>query len=185
MKTLLLASAFALCAVSAQAQTANSNSTSTSTSHSQAAAVALAKGGRGGNISNNSVSVGAPGLAASGACLGSVSAGVGAGGFGLSFGTTKQDDPCNRRENARVMGALGYKDVAVRIMLEDPQVARAMQAYSTTYYRAAPAQRPAGYPQPPRYTEERAFMSASVTPARRAAGQCQIVSTYNPNLCLD
>lgn len=171
MKALLLATVLGFVAVSAQAQSSSSTSTSNSAATANANALALARGGRASGGDVNNVSVSAPGLAASGACLGSVSAGVGAGGFGLSMGSTHQDDPCNRRENARVMQGLGYKDVAVRIMLQDPMVAGAMVAYSQTYYRAGPNQRPKDYPQPPRYSvnepvQQAAFVSTAATPRR-------------------
>lgn len=70
----------------------------------------------------------APGLTATnGTCLGS--AGVGANGmnFGLSLGSTKKDEECNRRYNSIRMQELGQTDAAVAIMCQDASVRQAMK----------------------------------------------------------
>ncbi len=74
----------------------------------------------------NNPSVVAPDLTTSnGTCHGSSSIGGSGAGAGLSFGTTWKDESCNLRYNATTMHEMGYKAVALRIMCQEPTVAKA------------------------------------------------------------
>ncbi len=75
----------------------------------------------------------APALAAAGSevCLGSLSAGGSAAGFGLSVGGTLVDQECQLRMNARTLATLGYNVAAREEMCIDPQVRAAMLAAGT------------------------------------------------------
>lgn len=75
----------------------------------------------------------APGLAASGSqvCLGSVSAGGAAAGFGLSIGGTLVDRECQLRLNAKTLAILGYVKAAREEMCLDQEVRQAMLAAGT------------------------------------------------------
>lgn len=73
----------------------------------------------------------APGLgsAAIETCYGpGVAAGLAVTGFGASFGMGQYDSACNRRLNARTLYAFGgrYREVAIRIMANEPEVQQAM-----------------------------------------------------------
>lgn len=71
--------------------------------------------------------IGLAGLAASGACLGSASFGGSGPGFSLGFAKTFQDVPCDARENARLLAALGYKAQAVQLLINNsPMIAQVM-----------------------------------------------------------
>lgn len=91
----------------------------------------------------------APALAAAGSevCLGSVSAGGAAAGFGLTVGGTLVDQECQLRMNARTLATLGYNVAAREEMCIDPQVRAAMLAAGTPCAadRAAPPQARADY----------------------------------------
>ncbi len=82
---------------------------------------------------NNVPNIYAPALAAAGSevCLGSVSAGGAAAGFGLSVGGTLVDQECQLRMNARTLATLGYTVAAREEMCIDPQVRSAMLAAGT------------------------------------------------------
>lgn len=75
----------------------------------------------------------APGLAAAGSevCLGSLSAGGAAAGFGVTVGGTMVDQECQLRMNARTLATLGYAAAAREEMCVDPQVRAAMLAAGT------------------------------------------------------
>jgi hypothetical protein len=75
----------------------------------------------------------APGLAAAGSevCLGSLSAGGAAAGFGLTVGGTMVDQEWQLRMNARTLATLGYAVAAREEMCVDPQVRTAMLAAGT------------------------------------------------------
>jgi hypothetical protein len=94
----------------------------------------------------------APGLAAAGSevCLGSMSAGGAAAGFGLTVGGTMVDQECQLRMNARTLATLGYAVAAREEMCVDPQVRTAMLAAGTPCAadRVAPAQARAEYEAP-------------------------------------
>ncbi|HEY1944415.1 MAG TPA: hypothetical protein VGH40_20070 [Roseiarcus sp.] len=82
---------------------------------------------------NNVPNVYAPALAAAGSevCLGSISAGGAAAGFGVSVGGTLVDQECQLRMNARTLATLGYAVAAREEMCVDPQVRSAMLAAGT------------------------------------------------------
>jgi len=68
----------------------------------------------------------APALTTSnGTCMGSVSAGGSGPGLGLSFGTTVKDESCNLRYNAEIINNMGFPKVAMKIMCQEPTVAKA------------------------------------------------------------
>jgi hypothetical protein len=75
----------------------------------------------------------APALAAAGSevCLGSMSAGGAAAGFGLTVGGTLVDQECQLRMNARTLATLGYNVAAREEMCIDPQVRAAILAAGT------------------------------------------------------
>jgi hypothetical protein len=109
--------AFSLLAVPAYSQDAsNSNSSSG----------AMSQSGVNIRYGNGHKQVGAaiaPGLAVGGiSCQGSVAAGAGGSGWGLSFGMTKMDRDCNLRENARIVGLMGEVPAAREIMCNVPEV---------------------------------------------------------------
>lgn len=60
-------------------------------------------------------------------CLGSASGGVSTQLFGLTFGKTTADEGCERRLDASIMARLEMKEVAFRIMCEQPDVYSASQ----------------------------------------------------------
>ena len=94
----------------------------------------------------------APALAAAGSevCLGSLSAGGAAAGFGLTVGGTMVDQECQLRMNARTLATLGYTAAAREEMCVDPQVRAAMLAAGTpcAVDRGAPPQARAEYDAP-------------------------------------
>ncbi|MBL8781685.1 MAG: hypothetical protein JNL06_12190, partial [Alphaproteobacteria bacterium] len=64
-------------------------------------------------------------------CMGSSSIGAQAVSFGLSIGTTWQDDNCRRLKNSRQMVALGYHRAATALMCVDADVEAAMARAGT------------------------------------------------------
>jgi hypothetical protein len=98
---------------------------------------------------NNVPNVYAPALAAAGSevCLGSMSAGGSAAGFGLTVGGTLVDQECQLRMNARTLATLGYTAAAREEMCVDLQVRAAMLAAGTPCAadRGAPPQARAEY----------------------------------------
>jgi hypothetical protein len=58
--------------------------------------------------------------------MGSSSIGAQAVSFGLSIGTTWQDDNCRRLKNSRQLVALGYHRAATSLMCVDDDVRQAM-----------------------------------------------------------
>ena len=128
MKILLATTALVL-AFSAPALARNGeDSHSRATAISQSSAQSNAAN-RNNNENKGSVFVAGPGLAAGGiTCLGSISGGFGVQGFGASFGTTREDAQCNMRQNAELLIKLGRKGVALQLLLQDPNIARAWNA---------------------------------------------------------
>jgi hypothetical protein len=63
--------------------------------------------------------------------MGSSSLGAQAVSFGVSIGTTWQDDNCRRLKNSRQMVALGYHRAATALMCVDEDVRAAMIAAGT------------------------------------------------------
>jgi len=70
-------------------------------------------------------------------CLMSQSAGIQISILGLSAGKTIQDEPCNRRKNARLLGApqqvggLGLQVSAISVLCQDASVFRSMMLANT------------------------------------------------------
>jgi hypothetical protein len=60
--------------------------------------------------------------------MGSTSGGVQTMGVGVSLGSTWVDESCNLRRNAAMLIAMGYKDIALQLMLQTPEVAKAFAA---------------------------------------------------------
>ena len=91
----------------------------------------------------------APGLSAAGTevCLGSLSAGGAAAGWGLTVGGTMVDRECQLRLNAKTLAVLGYTVAAREEMCLDPEVRSAMLAAGTpcTADKGAPPQARADY----------------------------------------
>lgn len=73
-------------------------------------------------------SVAAPALTAAGTgvCLGSVSIGLSGPMAGASFGITKVDKGCERRSGAALLYQMGYKDAAIRLLSNDPEIKEAL-----------------------------------------------------------
>ena len=116
-------------------------SRSSSGSSSRSTSGAIAAGGKsiagavsGGNTQNvnysevrqykNTPAVMAPDLV-TGICMGSVSAGGSGAGFGLSFGSTVNDEECQIRRNAIALKQLGHDAAAVTILCQIPSIALA------------------------------------------------------------
>jgi hypothetical protein len=74
-----------------------------------------------------------PALAAAGyeVCLGSMSAGGSASGFGVAFGGTYEDKGCQARLNAKTLATLGYSAAAREIMCQNPMIRSAMRHAGT------------------------------------------------------
>jgi hypothetical protein len=74
-----------------------------------------------------------PALAAAGyeVCLGSMSAGGSASGFGVTFGGTYEDKGCQARLNAKTLATLGYTAAAREIMCQNPNIRSAMRHAGT------------------------------------------------------
>lgn len=117
MKRFAIAAACLLLATSAFAETksvSESGSVSQSQSGSQSGVSINTKG------TKNVPSAIAPGLSASGlSCSGSASIGSSGGGWGLSFGMTKEDAACNAREDAKyIHGVTGSQGAAKERLCE-------------------------------------------------------------------
>jgi hypothetical protein len=76
-----------------------------------------------------------PGLAAAGleTCLGSVSAGVGVIGTGVSFGTTIPDAGCAARLDARTLWSMGLRKAAVARLCLNTDIYHSMPEICDTY----------------------------------------------------
>jgi hypothetical protein len=70
----------------------------------------------------------APLVAADDTCMGSSSVGGQGVGFGLSFGSTWQDDDCVRRKDSREWRAMGYPQVALARMCQNAENRQAAAA---------------------------------------------------------
>ncbi len=128
----------------------NSRSTASSNQHqSQGQSVTYDETTPADQTIKNVPNVYAPALAAAGSevCLGSLSAGGAAAGFGLTVGGTLVDQECQLRMNARTLATLGYNVAAREEMCIDPQVRAAMLAAGTPCAadRGAPPQARAEY----------------------------------------
>ena len=74
-----------------------------------------------------STAVAVPLVATEDTCMGSSSIGGQGVGFGLSIGTTWDDDNCRRLKNSRQLVALGFPRAAVALMCMDDEVKTAMR----------------------------------------------------------
>lgn len=85
------------------------------------------------DVPANAPAIFAPNLTSSPeACMGSVSAGGGAGfggtSFGITFGTTWTNDQCQDRMNARTLGSLGQNQAALEYLAAtNPKIADALK----------------------------------------------------------
>ncbi|WP_076591463.1 histidine kinase [Herminiimonas arsenitoxidans] len=73
-------------------------------------------------------------------CMGSVSAGISAVGWGLSGGTTMVDEACVRRLDSREFRAMGLNDVALALLCQSPANRKAVEATGRTCPGTQPAQ---------------------------------------------
>ena len=72
-------------------------------------------------------------------CSAVKSGGASGPGFGVSFGTTVQDETCEIIKLSKLMTTLGLADAAVAIAMQDPRVAAAIQvAYPKLYNKLKP-----------------------------------------------
>ena len=78
----------------------------------------------------------APGLTASGSdvCLGSISASGSILGLGLAGGKTYVDENCVLLKNSQRMAALGFGNAAVVMMLQNPDVEKAIRTSSPSVF---------------------------------------------------
>lgn len=90
----------------------------------------------------NVPSVLAPSLTAtlSDTCMGSVSAGISAVGFGITGGTTMVDEACVRRLDSREFRAMGMNDVALALLCQSDANRQAIEATGRSCPSAAPKQ---------------------------------------------
>jgi len=161
MRHITIAAVFAACSVMpafAQTTTATGVGVGIAKSTSVSGAVAISgQGGAGGNSNvtvngtpavstvntvasgtqtlRNVPTVFAPGLAAAGleTCLGSVSAGVGVIGTGVSFGTSIPDTRCSARLDARTLWSMGLKKAAVARLCLNDEIYRSMPEVCAQY----------------------------------------------------
>lgn len=80
----------------------------------------------------------APLVAGTNTCMGSTTAGGQGMTFGISIGSTWEDDGCTRRSNAATLFSLGQTPAAVALMCQDKAVAKAMEAAGTPCPGTAP-----------------------------------------------
>lgn len=64
--------------------------------------------------------------AGTGVCLGSISGGVSVMGAGASLGMTKVDKGCERRSGAALLYQMGYRDAALKLLMNDDEIREAM-----------------------------------------------------------
>ena len=76
-------------------------------------------------------SVSAPAALPTAPCRISHSAGVAVVGFGLSGGTSTEDEGCTMRENARILDSLGERGAALLLMCFNEQVAAVLGVCKT------------------------------------------------------
>lgn len=70
-------------------------------------------------------------VAGTNTCMGSSSVGGQGITFGLSLGTTWEDDGCTRRSNAATLFSLGQTSGAIALMCQDKDIAQAMETAGT------------------------------------------------------
>ncbi|MDS1142425.1 hypothetical protein RE432_18480 [Pusillimonas sp. SM2304] len=104
-------------------------------------------------------------VAGTNTCMGSSSVGGQGITFGLSLGTTWEDDGCTRRSNAATLFSLGQTQGAVALMCQDKDIAQAMETAGTPCPGAAQvAQAPAASPVATTATAQIASVQPIVTP---------------------
>jgi hypothetical protein len=165
--------------VNSNRSNSNANSNSNSNANSNSGSNSNQSQGQGQNLTYNYTdpatqtiknvpNVYAPALAAAGSevCLGSLSAGGAAAGFGVTVGGTMVDQECQLRMNARTLATLGYAVAAREEMCVDPQVRAAMLAAGTPCAadRAAPPLATAEYNAPAQAAANVATVAAAPAP---------------------
>lgn len=83
------------------------------------------------------------------ACMGSSSIGGQGVGFGLSFGTTWENEDCKRRKQAGLLFAIGATDAAKEVLCGDPEIRSAYLAAGKPCSADKPAPAPAVVQEPP------------------------------------
>jgi hypothetical protein len=73
----------------------------------------------------NVPSITAPSIGVSAACKSAISGGVAGAGFGVTIGSSINDEECQSRENARVLAQMGQNAEAMSIMCMMPAVMKA------------------------------------------------------------
>ena len=122
----------------------------------------------------------APGLSAAGleTCLGSVSGGGAAVGFGASFGTTIPDPGCNARLDARTLWSFGLKKAALARLCLTPDIYRSMPDVCGVYLpQVQPAAYYAGQPLPARVAN--AYDGGPIELVDGRTGQPRMCNNYN------
>lgn len=123
----------------------DSNSSSSATGGDAKATARGGQGGAGGDSSTNVVVEGneasassayAPALTSGDdTCMGSTSVGGQGVGFGLSLGSTWEDEDCKRRKNARFLHNTGNTGIAITLMCQDDEVFEAVMIAGTKQQR--------------------------------------------------
>lgn len=115
-----------------QGQNQLSNSTSASSNGGNSISSGPVEIENNTNYPRQTQSAYAPGLTVSnGTCLGSSSGGIQGPGFGVSAGSTRMDEDCNRRYNSQWLKGLGYPGAATALMCQDADVNKAMEVAGT------------------------------------------------------
>lgn len=121
--------------VSKSKATSNANATSRSKAKSNSNSNATGGNANVTNVENTDIPVStayAPSLTSSNdTCMGSSSLGGQGAGFGISLGSTWEDEDCRRRKNARFLYNVGSKASAIALMCEDTEVANAIMKSGT------------------------------------------------------
>ena len=120
----------------------------------------------------------APGLSAAGleTCLGSVSGGGAAVGFGASFGTTIPDPGCNARLDARTLWSFGLKKAALARLCLTPDIYRSMPDVCGVYL-PQPVAYGAAVALPPNVRQ--AYAGGPIELIDGRTGQPRICNDYN------
>ena len=100
-------------------------------------------------------------------CMGSVSAGISAVGWGLSGGTTMVDEACVRRLDSREFRAMGMNDVALALLCQSDANRKAVEATGRSCpstVKASEAPPPTLSLAPPKPVEQAAPVAALAPP---------------------
>jgi hypothetical protein len=121
----------------------------------------------------------APGLAAAGleTCLGSVSGGGSALGWGASFGTTIPDPGCAARLDARTLWSMGLKKAAVARLCLTPDIYRSMPDVCAQYMPAQPGYVAVAVSSEP--APEPEYTGGPVQVRVRSTGEYRICNDYD------